>query len=84
MAYTIAEKILMRASGSDKIEPGKLMVGTDSHTTTYGAFSTDLPAGTIKNLTTGKIVTFRPLSPFVMEILESGGLVEHLNKKQAK
>ena len=44
----------------------------------------DLKAGTIKNITTGTTVTFRPLPPFVMEILESGGLVPHLKKKLAK
>jgi 3-isopropylmalate/(R)-2-methylmalate dehydratase small subunit len=44
----------------------------------------DLQAGTIKNNTTGKTITFRPLPAFIMEILEAGGLVEHLKKKMAK
>lgn len=44
----------------------------------------DLKGGTIKNLTTGKTLKFRPLPAFVMEILEAGGLVEHLKKKMAK
>ena len=41
----------------------------------------DLLGGTIKNVTTGKEMTFRPLPEFVMEIINSGGLVEHLKKK---
>jgi 3-isopropylmalate dehydratase small subunit len=44
----------------------------------------DLNAGTIKNLTTGKTVKFRPLPGFIMEILQAGGLVEHLKKKMKK
>lgn len=41
----------------------------------------DLAAGTIQNLTTGQTIQFKALPPFVMEIIESGGLVEHLKKK---
>ena len=41
----------------------------------------DIPAGTIQNLTTGATIEFRPLPEFVMGIIDSGGLVEHLKKK---
>ena len=41
----------------------------------------DISAGTIKNITTGQEMTFKPLPPFIMEIINSGGLVEHLKKK---
>jgi len=41
----------------------------------------DLAAGTIQNMTTGKTIQFKALPPFVMEIIDSGGLVEHLKKK---
>lgn len=41
----------------------------------------DLLGGTIKNITTGQEITFRPLPEFVMEIINSGGLVNHLKKK---
>ncbi len=44
----------------------------------------DMAAGTVKILRTGEVVTFRPLPPFIMEILTDGGLIPHLKKKMAK
>ncbi len=41
----------------------------------------DISAGTIQNLTTGQTIQFKALPPFVMEIINSGGLVEHLKRK---
>jgi 3-isopropylmalate/(R)-2-methylmalate dehydratase small subunit len=41
----------------------------------------DIPSGTIINLTTGQTIRFKALPPFVMDIINSGGLVEHLKKK---
>ncbi len=41
----------------------------------------NLLGGTIKNITTGEEMTFRPLPEFVMEIINAGGLVERLKKK---
>jgi 3-isopropylmalate/(R)-2-methylmalate dehydratase small subunit len=41
----------------------------------------DIPSGTINNLTSGQIIQFKALPPFVMEIISSGGLVEHLKIK---
>lgn len=41
----------------------------------------DISAGTIKNLTTGAEMTFKPLPPFIMEIIDAGGLVDYLKKK---
>ena len=41
----------------------------------------DMAAGTVKILRTGETVTFRPLPPFIMEILTDGGLIPHLKKK---
>ena len=41
----------------------------------------DLGAGALRNLTRGTEVTFKPLPPFIMEILEDGGLVPHLKRR---
>lgn len=41
----------------------------------------DIPTGSIRNLTTNQAMTFKPLPLFIMEIINSGGLVEHLKKK---
>jgi 3-isopropylmalate/(R)-2-methylmalate dehydratase small subunit len=41
----------------------------------------DMAAGTVKILRTGETVTFRPLPPFIMGILNDGGLIPHLKKK---
>lgn len=41
----------------------------------------DIPSGTINNLTTNQTIEFKALPPFVMEIINSGGLVEHLKRK---
>jgi 3-isopropylmalate/(R)-2-methylmalate dehydratase small subunit len=36
--------------------------------------------GKIRNLTSGKTYTVTPLPPFVMEIIDDGGLIPHLKK----
>ena len=41
----------------------------------------DMDKGTIKTAT-GKIVTFKKLPPFMLEILEKGGLIEYLKDKR--
>ena len=40
----------------------------------------DLESGTIKNLTTGNELTFKPLPPTMIKILNDGGLVAHIKK----
>ena len=40
----------------------------------------DLTQGTIRDLTKGATVSFRPLEPAMQKILADGGLVEHINK----
>ncbi|MDD5398450.1 MAG: 3-isopropylmalate dehydratase small subunit [Dehalococcoidia bacterium] len=41
----------------------------------------DLPTGTITNLSTGKMFKAKPYPGFMMEIIDSGGLIEHTRKK---
>ncbi len=41
----------------------------------------DLKGGVVRNLSAGKEFKVSPLPPFIMEILEAGGLVSHLKKK---
>jgi len=41
----------------------------------------DMAAGVLRNLTKGTQVTFRPVPPFLMRILEDGGLVPHLKAR---
>jgi 3-isopropylmalate/(R)-2-methylmalate dehydratase small subunit len=41
----------------------------------------DIAAGTIQNITTGQSIQFKALPPFVMEIINTGGLVEYLKRK---
>ena len=43
----------------------------------------DLKTGTIRNLTTEETFKAKPFEPFMMEILESGGLVEYTKRKLA-
>jgi 3-isopropylmalate/(R)-2-methylmalate dehydratase small subunit len=40
----------------------------------------DFKAGTIKNKTTGKDIKFNPLPDFALEIINDGGLLEHIKK----
>jgi len=40
----------------------------------------DLEAGTVRNLTKDKTLTFAPLPPVMVKILGDGGLVEHFKK----
>lgn len=43
----------------------------------------DLPTGTITNLSTGKTFRAKPYPGFMMEIINSGGLIEYTRKKSA-
>ncbi len=41
----------------------------------------DMEAGVLRNLTRGTEVGFKPIPPFMMEIIEDGGLVPHLKNR---
>lgn len=41
----------------------------------------DYKAGTIDNKTQGKVINFTPLPEFAIEIVDNGGLLEHIKKK---
>jgi 3-isopropylmalate/(R)-2-methylmalate dehydratase small subunit len=40
----------------------------------------DLASGTVRNVTRDKQLTFAPLPPVMVKILNDGGLVEHFKK----
>ncbi len=40
----------------------------------------DLAAGTVRNLTRGEQLSFQPLPPVMVKILNDGGIVEHFRK----
>lgn len=40
----------------------------------------NLERGEIKDVTNGKILTFSPISPFMMKLIEDGGIEEHIKK----
>ena len=42
----------------------------------------DLKAGLIKNVTSGIDIKFNPLPDFALEIIQDGGLLEHITKTQ--
>jgi len=42
----------------------------------------DFKAGSIKNKTDGTEISFNPLPDFALEIINDGGLLEHVTKKQ--
>jgi 3-isopropylmalate/(R)-2-methylmalate dehydratase small subunit len=42
----------------------------------------DYKAGVIKNKTAGVEISFRPLPDFALEIIDDGGLLEHITKKR--
>jgi 3-isopropylmalate/(R)-2-methylmalate dehydratase small subunit len=45
------------------------------------ALEVDLSSGRIKNLTTGAEYQARPIPPFMQELLDDGGLMQHVMKK---
>ncbi len=45
--------------------------------------SVDLASGTIRNLTTEQVFKARPYEPFMMELIQAGGLVEYTKRKLA-
>ena len=42
----------------------------------------DVTGGSVKNLTNGKTLKFKPLPPFMVEVLNAGGLAPYLNKTE--
>lgn len=44
----------------------------------------DLREGMIKDLTNGRNYKFKPIPPFMQELLESGGLINYILKKKGK
>ncbi|MEM3736645.1 MAG: 3-isopropylmalate dehydratase small subunit [Candidatus Bathyarchaeia archaeon] len=50
-------------------------------TETGDMVSIDLTMGTIRNETKGRSYSFTPIPTFMLEILQSGGLVEYLKKR---
>ena len=44
----------------------------------------DLGAGVVKNLTRGTTISFEPFHPVVLELLQEGGIVPQILKRQAK
>jgi len=42
----------------------------------------DFDSGTVKDKTTGEEVTFQPLPDFAIEIINDGGLLEHIKKEK--
>jgi 3-isopropylmalate/(R)-2-methylmalate dehydratase small subunit len=55
--------------------------GISSITNEGDLLEVDLNKGIIKNLTNNKLIHSRPIPQFLMEILNEGGLVNHLRKK---
>jgi len=43
----------------------------------------DMEKGAVRLARTGETVTFKPLPPFIMELLRDGGLIPHLKKQMA-
>ena len=45
--------------------------------------SVDVEAGTVTNVTTGKVIPFPPISEFMCEFVNKGGLIPHVREKLA-
>jgi 3-isopropylmalate/(R)-2-methylmalate dehydratase small subunit len=46
--------------------------------------SVDLEQGQIRNLTTGATARTEPIPPHLLQVLNDGGIIEHLKKKRAR
>ena len=44
----------------------------------------DVDSGVIKNITKGKTYKAQPIPPFMQELINAGGLMKHVAKKQAR
>ena len=69
-AINLGLPVLESPEAADAIEPGD-------------EIDVDLATGTIRNLTTEQTFTAKPFEPFMMDIIEAGGLVEYTKKKLA-
>lgn len=49
--------------------------GITDHVSDGDCLSVDMTIGKIKNETTGDVLQARPVDPFLMEMLEAGGLI---------
>lgn len=52
-----------------------------SETKTGDELEVDLAGGTVKNLTTGKTLSFIPYPDFILEIMDAGGVYQHLENQ---
>jgi 3-isopropylmalate/(R)-2-methylmalate dehydratase small subunit len=55
--------------------------GIFSQVTTGDELELDLVAGTLRNLTTGAIITFQTYPAFILEILDAGGIYEQMSRQ---
>ncbi|MHA1755013.1 MAG: 3-isopropylmalate dehydratase small subunit [Candidatus Odinarchaeia archaeon] len=61
--------------------PALIAEGVSSIISEGDTVEVDLETGSIKNLTNGKSLKAKPIPPFLVEILNDGGLINHLKKK---
>jgi 3-isopropylmalate/(R)-2-methylmalate dehydratase small subunit len=58
-----------------------LILEDTSEITEGDELDVDVEAGRVTDLTTGVHYTVNPLPPFIMEIIQDGGLIPHLKKE---
>jgi 3-isopropylmalate/(R)-2-methylmalate dehydratase small subunit len=67
-SITIGLPVLVCAGVSDKVEEGDMLV-------------VDLQSGRVEDRTNGSVLEATRLPEFIMEILDDGGLIEHLKRR---
>jgi 3-isopropylmalate/(R)-2-methylmalate dehydratase small subunit len=80
---TVIAKSFARIFYRNAINNGFYLIESDNATekTSDGdELQIDFKAGLVKNKTTGDDITFNPLPDFALEIINDGGLLEHIKK----
>jgi len=56
--------------------------GISTHVTDGDQLSVDIERGEIRNLRTGETTSAEPIPPNLLQVLNDGGIIEHLGKKR--
>lgn len=85
VSFVIAESFA-RIFYRNAINIGLLVIELKEATRLVGEgdeVSVDFRQGTVRNLTREKTYTFRPFPPFIMEIINVGGMVDYVRKRRS-
>lgn len=77
----VVAKSFARIYYRNSINLGLLLIECDVEAGEGDVLEIEILGGTIKNTRTQKTFKFKPMPPFIMELIVDGGIVSHMKKK---